>query len=87
MEKEKLIAFADDMELLLERKADASKTVNESYKGFVEMEENSGIKLKALKKAVVQYLKWKNDKNKLLEEMNDTDLLFGVLTGEIDNSI
>lgn len=78
--KEALIAFADDVEILIERKKDANSTVAEAFDGFVK--EYDGISKKNLKKAVTSYIKFKNDRIAVLNEINETDLLFDMLTGD-----
>jgi uncharacterized protein (UPF0335 family) len=78
LDQELLIRFADDIEILEERKKDASKTVTEAFDGFCK--EHDGIKKKALKTAVKNYIKKKADGKKFDEEVNDVDVIFEALT-------
>lgn len=87
MNRAKFTEFADDMETLLERKADASKTVSEALKGYCEMEENQGVEKKNIRKLVKDYIRWKKEGQKVVNENNEYDLLFNMVIGEIDNSI
>jgi uncharacterized protein (UPF0335 family) len=80
IDQEKLVAFAEMIEEVLNRKKDIAQEEKEMYEGFIS--EHSGLKKKPLKAAVKKYLAWKKDQTKFNEEEFEETLLLDALTGE-----
>jgi hypothetical protein len=80
LNQEKLIEFAKEYELLLERKKDVAADLKDYVEVFCD--ENDIKKKKPLINAVKAFLQWQKDRAKFLEESNETDVFIDILTGE-----
>jgi uncharacterized protein (UPF0335 family) len=80
LSQEKLIQFANELELLDNKKKDLMKDIKDYTDGFCE--ENEIKSKKQLKAAVKAYLSWKKDRAKFLDDIRAFDEFIDVLTGE-----
>ena len=80
IDREKLLAFVKEYEIILERK----KSVTQDLKEFVDawIEENEIEKKKAFMSAVKSYIKFMEDKVKFELESSALDEYFNILTKE-----
>jgi hypothetical protein len=80
IDQEKLVAFADMIEGILQRKKDAAAEEKEAYDGFVA--ENPGTKKKNIKKAVKEYFIWVKNSEEFNSDEFEKNVLLDILTGE-----
>lgn len=80
IDREKLMVFAKEYEILTDKKKDITKDIAEYVDGFVGLNEIK--KKKPFIDSVKQYIKWQNDKIKVDDELNIFDEFYAILTNE-----
>ena len=77
--QEQIVALATCIKELDDKRKDIMADIKDVKDEFCKEHD---IKKKHLNDALKQYFKWQKDRTKFLEEINETDQLVDVLTGE-----
>ena len=77
--QDQIVTLANNIKEYEEKRKDLAKEIKEAKEDFCK---DHDIKKKPLNAALKQFFVWQKDRAKFLEEVNETDQLVDVMTGE-----